>query len=132
MRPANRLFRIMLILGRGRVVTAQRMSEQLEVSLRTVYRDVRTLMESGVPVDGEAGVGYTLRRDFYLPPLMFTDTEVQALALGAQMVQSCGDSNMCKAAGQALDKIEVSLPAHLKAVLNQVKPDDLQYASVPA
>jgi predicted DNA-binding transcriptional regulator YafY len=115
MRPTSRLFKIMLIMGRERVVTAQQIATQLEVSLRTVYRDIKAITESGVPISSEAGVGYSLQKGFYLPPLMFTETEVQALALGVKMIQTYGDASMGHAADQALNKIEVSLPEHLKS-----------------
>ena len=114
MRPTNRLFRILLIMEREKVVTAKQIADQLEVSLRTIYRDIKAITESGVPISSEAGVGYSLQKGFYLPPLMFTETEVQALALGAKMIQEYGDASMCQAADQALCKIEVSLPEHLK------------------
>jgi predicted DNA-binding transcriptional regulator YafY len=114
MRPTNRLFRILLIMEREKVVTAKQIADQLEVSLRTIYRDIKAIAESGVPICSEAGVGYSLQKGFYLPPLMFTETEVQALALGAKMIQEYGDASMCQAADQALCKIEVSLPEHLK------------------
>ena len=70
MRPADRLFQIVLMLGRGRVVTAHALAERLEVSVRTIYRDIQDLAASGVPIDGEAGVGYVLRRGYQIPPLM--------------------------------------------------------------
>ncbi len=72
MRRADRLFQIIQFLRTRRVTTARRLAEELEVSERTVYRDIRDLMASGVPIDGEAGIGYALRRGFDLPPLMFT------------------------------------------------------------
>ena len=84
MRRADRLFRIIQLLrGRGRARTARWLAEQLEVSERTVYRDVRDLIASGTPIEGEAGVGYTLRH-YDLPPLMFDAEEIEALALGAR------------------------------------------------
>jgi predicted DNA-binding transcriptional regulator YafY len=112
----------MLIIGREKVVTAKQIADQLEVSLRTVYRDIKAIAESGVPINGEAGVGYSLQKGFYLPPLMFTETEVQALALGAKMIQTYGDASMCQAANQALSKIEVSLPEHLKSHVARIPP----------
>jgi predicted DNA-binding transcriptional regulator YafY len=122
MRPTSRLFRIMLIIGRERVVTAKQIAAQLEVSLRTLYRDIKAITESGVPISSEAGVGYSLQKGFYLPPLMFTETEVQALALGVKMIQTYGDASMCNAANQALSKIEVSLPEHLKSHVVHAPP----------
>ncbi len=86
MRRADRLFQLMLILQEGKVRTARYIAEKLEVSERTIYRDISDLMGSGIPIDGEAGVGYLLRDEYRLPPLMFTSEELKALALGALMV----------------------------------------------
>ncbi|MFP6615818.1 MAG: HTH domain-containing protein, partial [Candidatus Hydrogenedentota bacterium] len=83
MRRADRLFELVLLLRRGLVITALDLSRELEVSERTIYRDIQALILSGVPVEGEVGVGvgYVLRRGFELPPLMFTLEEAKALAL---------------------------------------------------
>lgn len=110
MRRADRLFRIIQVLRRGRVVTAQRLAEELEVSVRTVYRDVADLMASGVPIDAEAGVGYLLR-GYDLPPLTFTLDEIEALVLGARVVESWGDPALASAAREVLAKVEMVLPA---------------------
>jgi predicted DNA-binding transcriptional regulator YafY len=109
MRRADRLFRLLLELRRGRIVTARRLAERLEVSLRTVYRDVADLSASGVPIEGEAGVGYRLR-GFDLPPLMFEREEVEAMVLGARVVEGWGDRELARAAATALAKIEAALP----------------------
>ena len=111
MRPADRLFRIVLTIGRERVVTGKRLAEMLGVTIRTVYRDIRSLAASGVPVEGEAGVGYRLRRGYQIPPLMFTDEEVQALHLGASIVRTWADAGLAEAAGQVLAKVDAVLPA---------------------
>jgi predicted DNA-binding transcriptional regulator YafY len=87
-RRADRLFRIIQRLRQRGVHTARALAEELEVSERTVYRNVRDLILSGVPILGEAGVGYALPRGFDLPPLMFTEEEIEALVLGARVVQS--------------------------------------------
>jgi len=118
MRPADRLFQIVLTLGRGRVVTAARLAEQLEVSERTIYRDIQDLMASGVPIDGEAGVGYCLRRGYQVPPLMFDEDELQALVFGADVARTWGDSEMGRAADRILDKIDAVLPERLRPLLN--------------
>lgn len=97
------------------MVTAAALARDLEVSERTVYRDIRDLMLSGVPIEGEAGVGYTLRKGFDLPPLMFTASEIEALVLGARVVQSWGDPALGKAASDALARVEAALPEKLKA-----------------
>ncbi len=117
MRRADRLFQIVQILRqRGRrAVTAATLAEALEVSERTVYRDIRDLVLSGVPIDGEAGVGYAMAPGYDLPPLMFTHEEIEALVLGARIVRSWSDPALAKAAQDALGKIEVALPDQLRA-----------------
>lgn len=117
MRRADRLFRIVQRLRRRRsgVVTARALAEELEVSERTVYRDVRDLVASGVPIEGEAGVGYRLPRGgFDLPPLMFDDAEIEALVLGARVVKSWADPELARAAEDVLAKIEAVLPERLR------------------
>lgn len=120
MRRADRLFQVIQILRRKPVVTAGAIARELEVSERTVYRDIRDLVHSGVPIDGEAGVGYTLRKGFDLPPLMFTEPEIEALALGARVVASWGDAALAKAARDAIDRIEAALPPQLKTRMEKV------------
>jgi predicted DNA-binding transcriptional regulator YafY len=115
-RRADRLFRIVQQLRGGRLVTARMLAEKLEVSDRTIYRDVADLMASGVPIDGEAGVGYILRSGFDLPPLMFTRDELAALTLGARFVKAWGGARLALAAEEALVKIEAVLPEHEKRV----------------
>ncbi|OXT02569.1 DNA-binding transcriptional regulator [Notoacmeibacter marinus] len=111
MRRADRLFMIVQALRRGRVLTAKALATELEVSDRTIYRDIADLQGAGVPIDGEAGVGYVLRPGFDLPPLMFTIDEVSALAAGVRMIMAFGGAAMSDAARGALDKIEAVLPA---------------------
>ncbi len=118
MRRADRLFQIIQLLRRGRIVTARSLAEELEVSERTVYRDVADLVASGVPIDGEAGVGYLLRPGFDLPPLMFTAIEIEALVLGMRVVSSWTDPGLAKAAQNALERVEGALPERLKGRLN--------------
>lgn len=115
MRRADRLFQVIQLLRRRPVVTAAVIARELEVSERTVYRDIRDLVISGVPIDGEAGVGYTLRRGFDLPPLMFTAPEIEAMVLGVRVVTSWGDASLARAAGDALARVEAALPDWLKA-----------------
>ena len=117
MRRADRLFQIIQFIRRHRVTTAGALAEALEVSERTVYRDIRDLVHSGVPIEGEAGVGYMLRKGFDLPPLMFTATEIEALVLGTRVVQSWADPELAKAAASALDRIASSLPDALRTRL---------------
>ncbi len=110
MRRADRLFMIVQHLRGGRLVTAKMLGERLEVSERTIYRDIADLQASGVPVDGEAGVGYILRQGFDLPPLMFSRDEIVALVAGARMVRAWGGVAMARAAEEALVKIEAVVP----------------------
>lgn len=119
MRRADRLFRIVQFLRVGRMITASRLAEKLQVSARTIYRDVRDLQLSGMPIEGEAGVGYLLRRDFDIPPLMFTRSEIEALVLGARMVRAWGGTEQGEAAIQALHKIEAALPSDLRDKIDQ-------------
>jgi predicted DNA-binding transcriptional regulator YafY len=114
MRRADRLFRIVQRLRRRGVTTCAQLAEALDVSERTIYRDVQDLILSGVPVQGEAGVGYALPRDFDLPPLMFSNAEVEALVLGARVVKSWGDHELRAAADELLSKVEAVLPSRLK------------------
>jgi predicted DNA-binding transcriptional regulator YafY len=118
MRRADRLFQILQFVRSRGVTTAAALADALEVSERTIYRDIRDLMLSGVPLDGEAGVGYRLRKGFDLPPLMFTSTELEALVLGARLVSSWADAELAKAAGSAMARIEAVLPEGLRSRLN--------------
>lgn len=118
MRPADRLFQIVLMLGRGRVVTAKTLAERLEVSERTIYRDIQDLVASGVPIEGEAGVGYILRRGYQVPPLMFNEEELQALVFGADVARTWGDAEMARAADSILAKVDAVLPERLRPALD--------------
>jgi predicted DNA-binding transcriptional regulator YafY len=117
MRRADRLFQIIQILRRGRLTTARAMAEELEVSARTVYRDVADLIGSGVPIEGAAGAGYLLRGGYDLPPLMFSQTELEALVLGARIVASWADPELGRAAQDVLAKVEAVLPLPLRSRL---------------
>ena len=120
MRKADRLFRIVEYLkARQRAATAEQLAEELEVSVRTVYRDVADLCASNVPIVGEAGVGYVLDRDYTVRPLVFDIDELDALALGAQMVGSWGDRDIARAAKRAIDKIVAVLPQTLRSEVLQ-------------
>ena len=114
MRRADRLFQLVQLLRRRRVTTAAWLAEQLGVSDRTIYRDVQDLICAGVPIEGEAGVGYALPSNFDLPPLMFNREEIAALALGARIVHSWGDDRLAKAASGALAKVQAVVPPALK------------------
>ena len=115
MRRADRLFQIVQHFRGGRLVTAQKLGQWLEVSERTIYRDIADLQSTGVPIDGEAGVGYIMREGFDLPPLMFTRDEIVALVAGARMVRAFGGAEMARAAEEALVKIGAVLPDAEKA-----------------
>ena len=110
MRRADRLFRIVQLLRLHKVVTADQLAETLEVSRRTIYRDMGDLSASGIPLISEAGVGYCLARGFELPPLMFDVEEIEALVLGARMVESWGDPALKAAAQRVIEKVQLVLP----------------------
>ena len=128
MRWADRLFQLMLLLQEGKVSTARYLGEKLEVSDRTIYRDISDLVGSGIPIDGEAGVGYLLRDEYRLPPLMFNSEELKALALGAQMVHAWSDKKLASTTATAIRKIESVLPERLKKEikLNAIKVPGFQ------
>jgi predicted DNA-binding transcriptional regulator YafY len=119
MRRSDRLFQIVLLLGRDRIRTARRIAEELEVSERTVYRDIADLVAVGVPIDGEAGVGYRLHPGYQVPPLMFDNQELEALVLGAGMVRAWADAELAKAAEQVLAKVDAVLPDRLRGSLEK-------------
>jgi len=121
MRRADRLFQIVQYLRGGRLLTAAKLAETLEVSERTIYRDIADLQASGVPIDGEAGVGYVMRDGYDLPPLMFTRDEIVALVAGARLIRAWGGAAMARAAEEALVKIESVLPAAERTRANQVE-----------
>ena len=110
MRRADRLFQIVQYLRGGRLSTAATLAQRLEVSERTIYRDIADLQGAGVPIDGEAGVGYVMQAGFDLPPLMFSHDEVVALVAGARLVHAWGGAAMARAAQEALIKITAVLP----------------------
>ncbi|MGH8372895.1 MAG: helix-turn-helix transcriptional regulator [Gammaproteobacteria bacterium] len=121
MRRADRLFQIVQLLQGRKLVTARQLAERLRVSERTVYRDVQDLVLSGVPIDGEAGVGYMLHAGFNLPPLMFSPEEMEALVTGARLVKAWAGNTLADAAEQALVKIEHALPPKLKEKIGDTR-----------
>ncbi|MEM9728126.1 MAG: YafY family protein [Myxococcota bacterium] len=130
MRRADRLFQIIQLLrGRRSAVTARWLAEQLEVSERTVYRDIRDLMATGTPIEGEAGIGYSLRSGYDLPPLMFDHDEIEALVLGARVVAAFADEKLARAAQSVVSKVEAVLPAKMKP---QIEAAGLYAPSTPA
>jgi predicted DNA-binding transcriptional regulator YafY len=115
MRRADRLFQIIQILRRSiRPVTAAALAEELEVSKRTVYRDVADLIGQRVPVEGEAGLGYLLASDYDMPPLMLTPDEIEAVTLGAQWVAGRSDKVLSNAARDVIAKIAAVVPERLR------------------
>ncbi len=114
MSRAERLLSLVQALRRRRrPVTGQELAGELSVSLRTIYRDIQALIAQGAPIDGEAGVGYVLKPGFVLPPLMFTDEEIEALVFGGRLVASRGDARLARAAEDALAKVAAVLPPDL-------------------
>ena len=110
MRRTDRLFDLIQILRDGRLHTAQEMAEACEVSVRTIYRDMDTLVASGVPVQGERGVGYMITQAISLPPLTLTTEELEALNLGMAIVAEAADDTLKSAAQSLADKIDAVLP----------------------
>ena len=114
MRRADRLFQIVQYLRAGRLLTAKILAERLEVSERTIYRDIADLQGSGVPIDGEAGIGYLMREGYDLPPLMFSKNEIASLMVGARMVGAWGGAKIALSAETALAKIDAVLPEDMQ------------------
>jgi predicted DNA-binding transcriptional regulator YafY len=118
MRRAERLLRIIQILRRHRrPVKGQSMAEEVEVSLRTLYRDIADLITDGVPIRGEAGIGYVLGEGYDVPPLMFNADELEAVMLGLRWVERRGDQDLSRAAQDTIAKIGAVLPQQLKPFL---------------
>lgn len=115
MRRAARLFQIIQVMRRStRPITGAALAAELEVSTRTVYRDISALVAQRVPISGEAGFGYILSAEYDMPPLMLTETELEAIVLGAQWVTGCGDPLLSRAAEDVLAKIATVVPTHLR------------------
>ena len=118
MRRTERLFQIIQILRARRVpVTGTALAEELEVSLRTLYRDIAELIAQRVPIRGEAGVGYVIDSDFDMPPLMLTADELEAAALGAAWVAQRGDAALVRGARDLIAKLTAAVPEHLRPVI---------------
>ncbi|MBB4098891.1 helix-turn-helix transcriptional regulator [Sphingomonas kyeonggiensis] len=115
MSRAQRLLDLIQVLRRHRrAVAGAVLAEELGISLRTLYRDIETLKAQGAHIDGEAGIGYVLRPGFMLPPLMFSEEEIEALVLGSRWVSDRADGILGKAARNVLAKIGAVLPDDLK------------------
>lgn len=113
MSRSDRMFEIIQVFrGASGPVTADSLAEVLEVTPRTVYRDIAALQAQRVPIEGEAGVGYIMRPGFDLPPLMFTPDEIEAVAVGLAMLRRTGDAGLLNAADRVAQKIGEVLPGH--------------------
>jgi predicted DNA-binding transcriptional regulator YafY len=118
MRRADRLFDIIQTLRTAaRPVSAAALADKLEVTVRTIYRDIAALQASRVPIEGAAGLGYVLRRGFDLPPLMFTTEEIDAIAVGARLVRRLRDPKLQAAAESVLGKLTDVVPQALRSHL---------------
>jgi predicted DNA-binding transcriptional regulator YafY len=118
MNRIDRLTAILIQLQTKRVVKAEEIADRFEISLRTVYRDVKALMEAGVPIGSEAGKGYFIVDGYHLPPVMFTQDEASAMMMAGKLVEKLTDQSVQKAFDGALHKI--------KAVLNEAQKDHLE------
>lgn len=119
MNRTQRLLNLLQILrGYRHPVNGQRLAERLNVSVRTLYRDIATLQAQGAEIVGEVGIGYVLKPTFFLPPLMFNQIEMESLLLGARWVIQYGDAPLSKAASDALNKIFDVLPNTIKHNVN--------------
>ncbi|MBV8456340.1 MAG: YafY family transcriptional regulator [Acetobacteraceae bacterium] len=115
MRRADRLFDIIQILRLARTpVSAAAIAAELEVTSRTVYRDIATLQARRVPIEGAAGLGYVLRRGYELPPLMFTPEEAEAIVIGLRLLPRTGDATLTEAARSVLHKLATVAPEELR------------------
>jgi predicted DNA-binding transcriptional regulator YafY len=136
MRRADRLFLIIHALrGRRTALPSRGLAETLGVSQRTVYRDVADLQRSGVPIEGEAGIGYMLRKGSDIPPLMFQPDELEALVVGSRFVQAFAGERLSRAADTALLKINAVLPGDLRERSDRSRvfaPDFGQHAELKA
>jgi len=110
MRRTDRLFDLIQILRSGRLHRASDLAEHMEVSVRTIYRDMDTLVASGIPVEGERGVGYILRAPVFMPPMALTQVELEALHLGAALVRQTADAELQDAANRVLAKVDQAMP----------------------
>ena len=120
MRRADRLFQLLQLIRGRRLSTAAWLADRMEVSVRTVYRDVAALQAQGVPIEGEAGVGYRVARDYSLPPLMFTPEQAQALVASVRIAHSRLDPALAEQAEDALSKILSVLPTDSRAAADSM------------
>lgn len=120
-RRADRLFQIVQILRGRRLTTAALLAERLEVSERTIYRDIRDLSLSGVPVEGEAGSGYRLMAGFDLPPLMLTHRESEALIAAIRLLHTWGGDLLSRELESAQEKVLAILPEESRRKAEQAR-----------
>jgi len=119
MTRAQRLLALLQALRRRRTpVRGDTLAQELGISLRTLYRDIATLRDQGARIEGEPGIGYVLKPGFLLPPLMFTEDEIEALVLGGRWVGEHGDERLAAAAREAVEKIAAVLPDTLRRTLD--------------
>jgi predicted DNA-binding transcriptional regulator YafY len=141
MRRADRLFDIIQALrGRTQPLTAAALAQTLEVTPRTIYRDIATLQARRIPIEGEPGLGYFLRKGFDLPPLMFTIEEIEAISIGAHLVHRIRDPKLQEAAESVLSKLQSTVPSDLRSGLasprfyvsegETVRPDGIELLDV--
>jgi predicted DNA-binding transcriptional regulator YafY len=129
---SSRLFEIIQILRRASgPVSAQSIAAMLEVSQRTVYRDIVTLQGLRVPIEGEAGVGYVMHARFELPPLTFTDDEVEAIVVGLSLVGRTGDTDLLAAASRVSRKISAVLPGATELGIDSSALHVSQWSGIP-
>ncbi len=121
MRRADRLFQIVQILRNKRLITARDLAERLEVSECTIYRDIQDLSLSGVPVEGEAGVGYHLRYSLDIPPIIFNADELESLVVAIRMLKVWGGSELGSSAQSVLDKVQAVIPQELREHIDDSK-----------
>ncbi|MEM7548248.1 MAG: YafY family protein [Bacteroidota bacterium] len=131
MNRLDRLTSILLILQSKRVVKAQEIADRYEISLRTVYRDIRSLEEAGVPIGAEAGIGYFLPKEYYLPPIMFTREEAGAIMLASKLVEKKTDHSILENFQSALLKLKAVLKDSEKDYLESLE-DQIKVLSLPS
>jgi len=121
MNRIDRLTGVILLLQGRRVITAEEIAAHFEISIRTVYRDIAALGEAGVPIVAEAGVGYSLARGYHMPPIMFTEEEAAALAIGAEVTEQVADESLKRSIGGALLKIRAVLSAEQRDYISRLE-----------
>jgi predicted DNA-binding transcriptional regulator YafY len=121
MSRTKRLLDLLLILNNRRYsVSGYALAQELGISIRTLYRDIAILRSQGAQIEGEVGIGYVLKPSFFIPPMMFTESEVYALILGSKWVSQYGDIGLSKSANTALDKIFTVLPQKIKNITDTI------------